>query len=53
MEDSGGSRHSAMGPHRVADPDIWLWGQFNMFEVAHVNFFIGGGKVYIHAGWKP
>lgn len=30
------------GPHRVADPDIWLWGQFNMFEVAHVNFFIGG-----------
>src|SRR6218665_3035884 len=31
----------------LADPDIGLGGQFNMFPVSHVNFFVGEGRVYI------
>ena len=36
---------------RLAGPDIRLGGEFNIFPVSHICFFVGGGKVYSQTGW--
>jgi len=45
------SRHSARGPHHVADPEIQLGVQFNMFPSISRLFLHGrGAKVYSETG---
>jgi len=48
---SGGSRHSAGGPHHVADLDIRLRGQFNTFPNISCLFLRLKKKVYSQSGW--
>ena len=49
---SGGSRHSARGPHRVANPDTWLGGNLMCFPISHMYFFVGGGQSLSQTGWR-
>src|SRR6218665_1170091 len=46
---TAGSRYSAWENH--INPDVRLGGNLKFFSVSHVNFFVGGAKVYSQTGW--